>query len=348
MHKPTMKLLAAFGLLWASAAAAPAWAATPDAWITTKAKLAIITGEGPSSLGINVDTVNGRVTMHGKVATADEKARAEAAVKKIDGVQSVRNLVQVVPDPQYKAIEAKDEDIKANVEKALKDETALNDSSIKVQSVNKGVVLLGGKAKSLTDHLAAVEIAAAVPGVRDVASEIESPAKLADNEIWKDTRTQSAGDAPGGVRSTARDAWVTSATKMMLLTDSAVPALDVNVDTRNGVVTLFGIVPNEASKAAAEADARKVSGVKSIVNDLQIVPESKQEAVEAKDDDIQKRLTAALNEHDDLDDIKVEVKNGVARLTGTVDSGSDRLQAAVIARSTKGVRSVEDDMTISN
>jgi len=269
-------------------------------------------------------------------------------VKKIDGVQSIRNLVQVVPDPQHKTVEGKDEDIKASVERALKDETALKDSSINVQSVNKGVVLLSGKAKTLSDHLAAVEIAAAVPGVRDVASEIESPDKLADNEVWKDTRTVSAGDAPGGVRSTASDAWITTDAKMRMVADGAVPAMDVNIDTRNGVVTLFGIVPTQAAKAAAEADAKKVSGVKSVVNDLQVVPESKQEAVEAKDDDIHKRLTASLNEHDALDGINVEVKNGVARLTGKVGSGSDRLQAAVIARSTKGVRSVEDDMTISN
>ena len=181
-----------------------------------------------------------------------------------------------------------------------------------------------------------------------MASEIESPDKLADNEVWKDTRTVSAGDAPGGVRSTSSDAWITTDAKMRMVADGAVPAMDVNIDTRNGVVTLFGIVPTQAAKAAAEADAKKVSGVKSVVNDLQVVPESKQEAVEAKDDDIHKRLTASLNEHDALDGINVEVKNGVARLTGKVGSGSDRLQAAVIARSTKGVRSVEDDMTISN
>jgi hyperosmotically inducible protein len=347
MRKSTTKLSIAAGLAWALVSAAPTWAA-PDAWITTKAKMAIITDQGPSGVGINVDTINGHVTLHGKVATAAEKSEAEAAVKKIDGVKGVRNLVQVVPDPQHKATEAKDEDIKANVEKALKDETALSDSSIQVQSVNKGVVLLAGKAETLSDHLAAVEIAAGVAGVRDVASEIESPEKLADSEVWKDTRTESAGDAPGGVRSTASDAWITTAAKMRMLADGDVPALDINIDTQNGVVTLFGIVPSEAAKAAAEANARKVSGVKNVVNDLQVVPESKQEAVAAKDDDVQKRLQAALDEHQDLDGINVEVKNGVARLTGNVASGSDRLQAAVIARSIKGVRSVEDGMTVSN
>ena len=337
----TVAVLVSLGL------ATPVWAAVPDAWITTKAKMALLTGEGPSALGVNVDTVNGRVTLHGKVTSAQEKSEAESSVKNIEGVQSVRNLLQVVPADQSKNVNATDEQVKTDVEKALKNEPALSDSSIGVQSVNKGVVLLSGKANTLTDHLAAVEIAAAVPGVRDVATEIESPNALADNEIWKDTKTNEPASPGGTVTGTAKDLWITSATKMMLLTDATVPALDVNVDTRNGVVTLFGVVPSQEAKSVAEADAKKVAGVQRVVNDLQVVPESKQEAVSASDDDTQKRLSAALKEHSDLNDLGVEVKNGVARLTGSVDSGSDRLEAVVIARSTKGVRAVHDDMTIN-
>jgi hyperosmotically inducible protein len=309
--------------------------------------MALLTGDGPSALQVNVDTVNGRVTLHGKVATAQQKSEAEASVKKIDGVQSVRNLLQIVPEDQQKIVEASDDQIRKDLEKALKDEAALADSSIKIQSVNKGVVLLAGEAKTLTDHLAAVEIAAGTPGVRDVASEIESPDNLADAEIWKDTKTR-AGDAVETTTSTTRDLWITSAAKMTMMADGNLPALDVNIDTRNGVVTLFGIVPSQEAKASAEADVKKVAGVKSVVNDLQVVPESKQEAVAANDEETQKRLMAAFEKDPELGDINVEVKNGVARLTGTVDSGTDRLHAAVIARSTAGVRSVQDDMTISN
>lgn len=46
-------------------------------------------------------------------------------------------------------------------------------SGITVASVNKGVVLLSGKAKSLGAHLEAVEVANAVPGVRRVSTEVE-------------------------------------------------------------------------------------------------------------------------------------------------------------------------------
>lgn len=336
----------ALAVLLTAGVAATTWAATPDAWITTKAKMALLTGEG-SALDVNVDTVNGRVTLHGTVPTEQQKSAAEAAVKSIDGVTAVRNLLQVVPEDQQQKVETSDDQIRQNVETALENDAGLADSDIKVQSVNQGVVLLAGDAKTLSAHLAAVEIAAAVPGVRDVASEIESPEKLADDEIWKDTKTV-AGDAAEKTTSTARDLWITSAAKMMLLTDPDVPALDINVDTHNATVTLFGIVPTDAAKAEAEADVKKVAGVKNVVNDLQVVPASKQEAVIADDEEIDRRLTAALEKEPELNDVEVEVKNGVARLTGSVDSGSDRLAAAVIARSTAGVRSVEDAMTLSD
>src|SRR5512143_1154873 len=68
-----------------------------DAWITTKTKMALLTTEGVSSTAVNVDTVDGRVTLHGKVETAAEKEKAEAEAKKIEGVTEVRNLLQVVP-----------------------------------------------------------------------------------------------------------------------------------------------------------------------------------------------------------------------------------------------------------
>ena len=46
---------------------------------------------------------------------------------------------------------------------------------------------------------------------------------------------------------------------MTLLTDSRTPALDINVETRAGVVTLFGIVPSQEAKRCRRADARKVA-----------------------------------------------------------------------------------------
>ena len=52
-----------------------------------------------------------------------------------------------------------------------------------MQSVNRGVVLLTGTAKTLSDHLRAVEVVAIIPGVQRVTSGVQSPNTLADAEL---------------------------------------------------------------------------------------------------------------------------------------------------------------------
>lgn len=331
------------GGLWLPAAQAE-WRS--DAWITTKAKMALLTTEGVSSTAINVDTVDGRVTLHGKVETSAEKEKAGAAAKGIEGAREVRNLIQVVPAAAHDIVKASDADLTAKVKEALAADKSLADSSIKVQSVNSGVVLLAGKANSLTDHLRALETVRAVPGVQRVTSEVESPDKVADDEIRKD-RDQAAAQ-PGSTMQMASDAWITSAIKMRLMANGDTPALDINVDTQNGAVTLFGIVPSQVSKAAAEAEAKKVDGVRTVRNDLQVVAESAQEKVEVKDEELTVKVNDAIDKRDALEkaDIDVEVKNGVVRLTGTVPNQTLRLVAATTARSIKGVRSVHDELKI--
>ena len=328
------------------ALAAPVGAATPDAWITTKTKLSLLTTEGVSGTAIHVDTILGKVTLHGKVRTAEEKAKAESIAKNIDGVLEVQNFLQIVTPPREKAVQLSDDALKLRVEKELQGDSSLKESSISVKSVNKGVVLLAGTAKTLSAHLRAVETVAWVPGVERVASEIKSPDTLADAEIWREPTARGESSKDSGIRNTASDIWITSATKMRLLTDSRTPALDINVETHAGVVTLFGIVPSQDAKSAAEADARKVSGVKRVVNELQVVASAKQAEVKARDEDIESEVKKAF-EKSDFRDISVEVKNGVVRLKGTVPTGSRRLDAAVLARSVNGVRAVKDDLRLA-
>ena len=155
-----------------------ALAGPPDAWITTKAKMALLTTEGVSGSAVNVDTNAGQVTLHGKVETEAEKGKAASVVKGIDGVAGVKNLLQVVPEKRKDAVEASDSELKDRVEGALKSDATIA-SDVKVQSVNKGVVLLGGEVDTLTEHLRAIEIASKVPGVQRVETEIKSPDKLA-------------------------------------------------------------------------------------------------------------------------------------------------------------------------
>src|SRR4029077_15648360 len=166
-----------------------------------------------------------------------------------------------------------------------------------------------------------------------------------DAEIWRDRTAQSPGKEYG-MWDTAGDMWITSATKMRLMADRQPPTLDINVDTRAGVVTLFGIVPSQDAKVAAAADAHKVRGVKQIVNELQVVASAKQAEVKVRDDDLEREVKKAFETHN-FKDITVDVKNGVVRLTGTTPTGARRLEAAVLVRSIQGVRAVEDDLRLA-
>jgi len=154
-------------------AAASGRADANDSWITTKAKIALLTTDGIHVSAPNVDTVDGKVTLHGKVDSIDEKNKAAKVVEKIDGVKSVSNLLQVVAPTEKKRVDAKDSDIKDRVEASLKANASFKD--VNVASVNNGVVLLSGKTVTIADELRAVETAHEVTGVRRVSSEIEAP-----------------------------------------------------------------------------------------------------------------------------------------------------------------------------
>jgi hyperosmotically inducible protein len=342
-------LAAAFALL-TLALALPARAAEgpPDAWLTTKAKIAVLTKVGMHGTSIHVDTVNGKVTLHGKVESAADKEKAQQAAASVEGVKEVRNLLQIVPSKDEKAVDASDSTIDDHVKAELKKDPLLARSSIEVQSVNNGTVLLAGKAESLTAALRAIETAGRVSGVRAVHSEIQSPDAKADREMWRELSEESQPKAKQGVQGAMSDAYMTAAAKTRLATSSDTPAMDINVDTTDGVITLFGYVPSEASKAKAEAEAEKVSGVKRVENELQVVPPGQRSQVARRDSEIEGTIEKAIADSKDLghSDITVEVRNGVARLSGTVARESDKATATTIAKRTSGVRDVESDLQI--
>lgn len=323
-------------------AAGPARAGVSDAWISTKVKMLLLNSPMVSGLPIDVDTDERRVTLHGKVPSTAEKAEAERIARAGTGVESVRNLLQVVPASRQKAVEVIDARLEKQVKVALDGEPALENSSIRSKSVNKGVVLLAGTAVSLSDHLLAMETVAMVPGVHGVASEVESPDEFGDREIWDDARATSP--AHGSVFT---DGWITTQTKMKFMTDADIPAGDINVDTRRGVVTLFGTVPNNAVGQKATRVATAVNGVKRVNTELRVVAPSMKKAASANDGEIESsvrdRIAGAKFEGAD---VQVDVKAGTARLSGRVRQASHRYAAVSIAHSTPGVARVQNDLRI--
>jgi osmotically-inducible protein OsmY len=67
-----------------------------DAWIHTKVVAKLISDSQTPERKINVDVVDGAVTLRGQVDTAEGKSEAERLAKETDGVKSVRNDLKVV------------------------------------------------------------------------------------------------------------------------------------------------------------------------------------------------------------------------------------------------------------
>jgi hyperosmotically inducible protein len=150
----------------------------------------------------------------------------------------------------------------------------------------------------------------------------------------------------GGVGQAFKDSWITSKAKMALIGDKRVSAGQINVETQGGVVMLRGKVTSAAERSAAETIARRIDGVKSVSNALQIVPEAQRPSVDAKDAQVKK----AVYERFDADprlkqaDITVRADNGVVTLMGRVPDGGAKARAADLARQIPGVRMVRNEL----
>ena len=80
-----------------------------------------------------------------------------------------------------------------------------------------------------------------------------------------------AGSAVAQV-STIKDGWLVMKVHSEMVDEDVLSGSDIDVDVKNGVVTLQGTVPNEAARARAIAVAKANDGVKNVVDQLKIAP----------------------------------------------------------------------------
>jgi osmotically-inducible protein OsmY len=144
--------------------------AIKDSWITSKTKAKLI-GEKRITRAVNVETHAGVVTLRGKVASGEEKQVAEQIAHGTDGVTVVRNALQIVPDAQRTAVDARDKDIKKSLKARLDKEAGLKDADIAVRSDNGMVTLMGSA--DVRGSARASELAKSTTGVWSVRNEIK-------------------------------------------------------------------------------------------------------------------------------------------------------------------------------
>jgi osmotically-inducible protein OsmY len=188
-------------------------------------------------------------------------------------------------------------------------------------AVDKGVVTLTGHVTSFAEKQAAIAAVRRVNGVRAIAEEIEIRYPF-EKEISDDEVAKRVVD--------------------ILDWDSVISARAIQVLVRNGWVTLTGDVDWQLQKQSAEDDIRKLSGVRGVINNIDIKPRVHATDVKKQiEDALQRRLKGEVK------GIRITVQDGnKVLLEGFVESWNERHVVEVAAWSAPGVKSVDDRLSI--
>jgi osmotically-inducible protein OsmY len=123
--------------------------------------------------------------------------------------------------------------------------------------------------------------------------------------------------------------------------EPSVNAAEIGVAVKSGIVTLSGNISSYWQKFSAERAAARVSGVKAVVNELEVrLPTSS----ERTDEDIARAAVNHLNWAVPVpaDRIKVTVSKGWITLAGTVEWNYQRVAAENAVRHLIGVKGVSN------
>lgn len=119
----------------------------------------------------------------------------------------------------------------------------------------------------------------------------------------------------------------------------------IGVAVREGVVMLSGTIPSYIEKSAAERAAQRVSGVKAVVEKIDVKLLG---AHERDDQDIAEAVLNQFRWNVEIPDklIKVIVENGWVKLSGEVEWNYQRTAAEKSVRSLIGVKGVSNNIAL--
>lgn len=195
----------------------------------------------------------------------------------------------------------------------------VNDAEIGV-AVKGGVVTLTGSVETFAQKYAAERVVERVTGVKAVADDLHV--------------------RPTG--STARnDTDLAHSAVNALAWNIEVPADKITVKAEKGWITLKGQVPWNYQRLAAERAVRYLTGVKGILNLIEVKPTVSATEVKAK-------IEAALRRNAELDaeQIRVRTTDGKVTLEGSVRSWTERMDAEHAAWAAPGVKEVDDRLVV--
>lgn len=123
---------------------------------------------------------------------------------------------------------------------------------------------------------------------------------------------------------------------------------EIGVSAKNGVVTLLGTVDNYAKKTQAEDAAKKVSGVKVVIEQIDV--KMLNGMFSLNDNDLAREILSAFKWNMEIpeDKIQITIEKGWITLEGEVQWNHQKEAAAAIVQKLMGVKGVLNNITIKS
>ncbi|HJT82473.1 MAG TPA: BON domain-containing protein, partial [Chthoniobacterales bacterium] len=289
-----------------------------DAEIRADVENALILDAAADGYEIKPSVQGGVVTLNGTVQSFQEQSLAEHLAKGVRGVKDVKNDITV----KFKSSRP-DTEIAADAKRALDVDVWVDASKVSV-TANSGKISLTGSVGSAAEKSRAQTLAW-VSGVTGV----DAKGLQVDPTLTRNIRKAGMHVLP--------DDQIAKAVRDAFIYDPRVWSFNPNVDVKNGVVTLSGVVDNLKARRAAETDARNTYGVQRVRNHLKVRPVNP-----PSNDQLSQNAKTALQRDVLLDasGINVVAYNGIVTLNGKVDSNYDKARAEDVIERLNGVARV--------
>lgn len=204
--------------------------------------------------------------------------------------------------------------------------------------VDDGKATITGTVEEDVNKDLARQIALGVSGIDDVDNQIAVSADFKPAE--RDSGERSFGEVMDDVS-------IATAVKSKLIWSRYTDALDIEVESIDGDVTLKGSTDSDVSKELAGKLATNTHGVDSVDNQLRVTSPSRTGAQDAgqqiSDSWITAKVVSSLLYSSNVHgrDISVSTTEGIVSLSGTLGGGAERALAIELARSIRGVKDVD-------
>jgi osmotically-inducible protein OsmY len=272
---PIKSIAAACAIALASAPLLATAAGDPpsDLWARASLTTTYTLNRHLNPFEIEAEVNDGVATLRGTVESAVERDLAEELARGIDGITEVNNELMIDADvPSMHASQAgegtersfsrkvEDANLTAKVKSQLLWNRTTSGLAINVDTRNSKVTLSGN-----VDSQAEAELAEQIALNTHEVSSVDNQLTVGGEEATL------AGKAEAKSKEVAKqvsDGWITAKVKSALLYNRNVDGSDIDVDTKEGVVSLHGQVDSDFERELAISISSSVKGVKSVTAEL--------------------------------------------------------------------------------